>query len=69
MSKYSYTSVHDLKDLAMIYDDCDDYRVSVWNPETQKEMNLVFCGSSNPNKTINFIVTTIDEEKKTKKKK
>lgn len=62
MSKYSYTSVHDLKDIAMIYNDCDDYKVSVWNPSTQKHMKLIFCGSDNVKKSVNFIVTDEDEK-------
>ena len=62
MSKYQYTSVHDLKDIAMVYSDCDDYKISVWNPLEQKAMNILFCGSSNVNKTINFIVTYEDEK-------
>lgn len=56
------TTVHDLKDLVMIYHDCDKYKVSVWNPEEQTEMNICFCGSSkpceeSPDGQINFIVT------------
>ena len=61
MSKYNYTSVHDLKDLVMIYNDCDDYRVTVWNPTEQQRMKLIFTGSSNVDKTINFIVEYEDE--------
>ena len=56
MSKYNYTSVHDLKDLAMIYNDCDDYRVTVWNPVEQQRMTLTFTGSSNEDRTIHFNV-------------
>ena len=61
MSKYNYTSVHDLKDLVMIYNDCDDYRVTVWNPTEQQRMKLIFTGSNNVDKTINFIVEYEDE--------
>ena len=53
---YNYTSVHDLKDLAMIYNDCDDYRVTVWNPVEQQRMTLSFTGSNNEDKTIHFNV-------------
>ena len=56
MSKYNYTSVHDLKDIAMIYNDCDDYKVVVWNPVEQQTMTLVFTGSDNSDKTIHFNV-------------
>lgn len=48
--------IHDIKDLAMIYNDCDDYRVKIWSPEYLREGTLVFTGSSNPDKTIHFNV-------------
>ena len=62
MSKYNYPSVHDLKDLAMIYGDCDDYRLTVWNPVEQQRMTLVFCGSDKEQKTVNFVVNYEDEK-------
>lgn len=62
MSKYSYFSVHDLKDLAMIYHDCDDYKVTVWNPDRMKHMNFIFTGSSNVKKEVNFNATFDDDE-------
>ena len=61
MSKYKYMSVHDLKDLVMIYNDCDDYRVTVWNPVEQQRMTLTFTGSSNEDRTIHFNVNYEDE--------
>jgi len=50
MSKYSYPSWHDIKDLAMIYheDEWDNARVKVWDPIRQREYELVFTGSSRP---------------------
>ena len=59
-------TVHDLKDIAMIYDDCDKYEVKVWEPMTQRRMNLCFTGSSKPSDTcpngeINFNVHYLDE--------
>ena len=64
MSNYKkgYMTVHDLKDIAMIYNDCDDYKVSVWNPCRMKEMKLTFTGSSNPDKEINFVATFNDDD-------
>lgn len=50
-------TVHDLKDLAMIYHDCDDYKITVWEPVQQKRYNLVFTGSSNIEKKIHFNLT------------
>ena len=35
MSKYSYFSVHDMCDLAMIYHDCGDYTPRFWDASTQ----------------------------------
>lgn len=49
-------TVHDIKDLSMIYHDCDDYRVKVWNPELLREGTLAFTGSNNVDKTIHFNV-------------
>ena len=48
--------VHDIKDLAMIYHDCDDYKVKVWSPEFLREGTLIFTGSNNVDKTIHFNV-------------
>jgi hypothetical protein len=42
MSKYNYFSVHELLDLAMIYDDCGDYTPVFWNPDKQQQY---FCKS------------------------
>lgn len=64
MSKYSYFSVHDLKDLAMIYNDCDDYKVKVWDPALQKEGTIYFTGSSNVDKEINFNIKYEEDSNK-----
>lgn len=48
------TTLHDLKDIVMIYSspdakaDWDDADIVVWSPEEQKEYRLVFCGSTRP---------------------
>lgn len=45
MSKHSYTSVHDLKDIFLgVYNDCGDYKVKIWNFTDQQYMNLAFRG-------------------------
>lgn len=45
MSKHSYTTVHDLKDIFLgVYHDCDDYKVKFWNFTDQQYMNLAFRG-------------------------
>ena len=49
-------NVHDIKDLAMIYHDCDKYRVRVWSPELMREGDLIFTGSDNVEKAIHFNV-------------
>jgi hypothetical protein len=54
---------HDLKDIVMIYtsgkDGKPDYtwdkaKIVVWNPEEQKQMNLVFTGSSKGDKPEDY---------------
>lgn len=47
-------TVHDMTVLMEIYNDCQDYNIKLWNPFRQKEEVIYFCGSSNPDKTINF---------------
>jgi hypothetical protein len=43
-----------MKDLAMIYHDCDKYRLRVWSPELMREGDLTFTGSNNIEKSIHF---------------
>ena len=47
-------TIKDLKDLAMIYKDCDDYKITVWDANQQKRYKLVFTGSSRTDKTMSF---------------
>ena len=47
-------TVHDMAILMEIYKDCQDYNIKLWNPFRQKEEVIYFCGSSNPDKTVNF---------------
>lgn len=67
---------HDIKDLVMIYgsspDGKPDYtwdkaKITVWNPDEQREMELVFTGSERPNDTnpgkINFNVIYTQDRK------
>ena len=54
-------TVHELKDLAMIYNDSDDFKVVVWDPIQQRTYNLIFTGSSNVDKTINFNISAVRE--------
>lgn len=42
MSKHKYTSMHDLKDIAMIYKDCPDYKLKIWNFTDRHHMRLSF---------------------------
>lgn len=50
----------ELADLLNIYDDkCNDYTLDIWNPAEQKKYELIFTGSNNVNKTINFNVNEI----------
>ena len=50
MSLYKYPSMHELKDIAMIYNDneWDNAKLVVWDPEYQREYNISFTGSSRP---------------------
>ena len=48
--------VHEIKYLAMIFNDCDDYKVKVWSPEFLREGTLIFTGCNNVDKTIHFNV-------------
>ena len=52
--------VHEIKDLAMIYSDCDDYKVRVWCPEQMRSGTLIFTGSSNTDKTLHFNISFDD---------
>ena len=44
MSRYNYTSVHDLKDIFNIYEDCPDYDLRFWNYKDSTYMNVCFSG-------------------------
>ena len=50
MGLYKYPSMHELKDIAMIYNDgeWDNAKLVVWDPEYQREYNISFTGSSRP---------------------
>lgn len=54
-------TVHDIKDLAMIYNDADDFKVVVWDPVQQRKYDLIFTGSSKVDKVINFNISAVRE--------
>ena len=54
-------TVRELKDLAMIYSDSEDFKVVVWDPIQQRMYNLIFTGSSNTDKEINFNISAVRE--------
>lgn len=42
MSKYPYTTLHDLRDIVNIYEDCPDYEITLWNYTDQNKMTLSY---------------------------
>lgn len=58
-----YSKVKDLKDVTMVYSDCQDYDVRVWDPVLQRKGTIYFTGSSNPEKYVSFNVTFEDQAK------
>lgn len=70
MSKYNYSNWHEIKDLATIYSapEWDSAKVCVWNPRTQKNYDLMFCGSTRPHDSqvgqIQFIITPQKDDSK-----
>lgn len=49
--------MREFNSIAMVYADCRDYKIHVWDPENLCRAELVFCGSSNPDKQVNFILS------------
>ena len=50
----------ELADLLTIYNnDCNDYTIKLWDPVQQKNYNLVFTGSNNVDKEINFNISEV----------
>ena len=66
---YKYPSMHELKDIAMIYNDneWDNAKIVVWDPEYQREYNISFIGSSRPTENevgkVHFNITRVKDEK------
>ena len=40
--KHPYTTVHDLRDILMIYGDCEDWQMKFWNFTDQNYLKLTF---------------------------
>ena len=40
--RHPYTTVHDLRDILMIYGDCEDWQMKFWNFTDQNYLNLRF---------------------------
>lgn len=46
--------INELESLTDIYHEHGDYDVVLWDPVNQKQYDLIFTGSSKPEKRVNF---------------